>query len=93
MRHGISLRALRQQAKKSATSEGTGLVVRRSMLAPSATYGAAALEALPESACRWPLGDPAEPGVAICRAARSGRRSYCRDHLSQAVQGDNCDAR
>jgi hypothetical protein len=59
-RNGISLRALRDHAKKEEVSEGGGLVVRRP-LGPSATCGAAALEALPDRACRWSLGDPAEP--------------------------------
>ncbi|MBI4725031.1 MAG: hypothetical protein HY765_08660 [Rhodomicrobium sp.] len=83
-RHGISLRALRQQARKQEQSEGTGLVVRRSALAPSAAYGAAALALLADGACRWPLGDPAEPDFAFCAAEAAGRSPYCEHHLSLA---------
>ena len=63
-RNGISLRAIREHAKRKEPSEG-GLVVRRSTIGPSATYGAAALENLPDHACRWSLGDPADPNFAF----------------------------
>ncbi|MGO8952184.1 MAG: GcrA family cell cycle regulator [Rhodomicrobium sp.] len=89
-RNGISVRALRQRAKKGGRPEGAGLVVRRSNVGPSATYGAAALASLPDEACRWPLGDPAEPGFAFCGAPKSGRASYCRHHLRQAFE-HGCD--
>ena len=82
-RHGISLRALREHAKKEERPEG-GLVVRRSTTGPSATYGAAALEKLPDNACRWSLGDPAEPDFAFCGAPVKGRSPYCASHLGQA---------
>ncbi len=82
-RNGISLRALREHAKKNGSSEG-GLVVRRSTIGPSATYGAAALENLPDGACRWSLGDPAEPNFTFCGAPVAGRSPYCTTHLGQA---------
>ena len=75
-RNGISLRAIREHAKRKEPSEG-GLVVRRSTIGPSATYGAAALENLPDHACRWSLGDPADPSFAFCGAPVAGRAPYC----------------
>jgi GcrA cell cycle regulator len=84
-RHGISLRALRESGKGS-TRPGTGLLLRRTNGAPSATYGALALAALPEGACRWPIGDPAKRSFAFCGAPRLGRRSYCAKHFAQALQ-------
>lgn len=84
-RNGISLRALREHAKREEHSEG-GLVVRRSTIGPSATYGAAALEKLPDDACRWSLGDPAEPDFAFCGAPVEGRSPYCSSHLGRAFQ-------
>ena len=84
-RNGISLRALREHAKRKESSEG-GLVVRRSSIGPSATYGAAALEKLPNDACRWSLGDPAEPNFTFCGAPVAGRSPYCSTHLGQAFQ-------
>jgi len=85
-RNGISLRTLRQHAKKGEPLEGIGLVVRRSKAGPYATYGAVALTALDDHACRWPLGDPSKPDFAFCGAPRSGRASYCCDHLSKAFE-------
>jgi hypothetical protein len=85
-RHGISLRAVREYAKKTSVSEGMGVVVRRSTAGPSAVYGAAALVLLPDGACRWPLGDPSKPDFGFCGAARLGRASYCRHHLAQAFE-------
>ena len=83
-RNGISLRALRQQARKQEASQISGLTVRRSNMAPSASFGAAALAELDDESCRWPLGDPAEPGFAFCSGKIEGRGSYCRSHLAQA---------
>ncbi len=85
-RNGISLRALRQRAKNGQPVEGMGLVIRRPRSGRSATYGAAALAALDDSACRWPLGDPSEPDFVFCGAPRLRNASYCCDHLSQAFE-------
>lgn len=84
-RNEISLRALRDGKKREEISE-RGLVVRRSSIGPSATYGAAALEALPSGACRWPVGDPAEPDFCFCGAPSAGHRPYCSAHLAQAFR-------
>ena len=84
-RNGISLRALREHAKRKEPSEG-GLVVRRSTIGPSATYGAAALENLPNDACRWSLGDPADPNFTFCGEPVAGRAPYCNTHLGQSFQ-------
>ncbi len=81
-RNGISLRAVRDSAKREEVSE-RGLVVRRSAIGPSATFGAAALEALPDDACRWPIGDPAEPDFCFCGAPAEGKRPYCSAHIGQ----------
>jgi len=89
-RNGISLRALRDRAKREEKTEG-GLVVRRSALGPSATYGAAALEKLPDGACRWSLGDPAEPGFQFCGAPVDGRSPYCGKHRVQAFHRRGCN--
>ena len=85
-RNGISLRAVRQYAKKPSSSEGLGLVIRRSTAGPSAVHGAAALLLLPDRACRWPLGDPSKPDFAFCCAPRFGHASYCRQHLAEAFE-------
>jgi len=92
-RHGISLRALRERAKKPDSYKGTGLLLRRPAAGPSAAYGAAALTLLPDGACRWPLGDPAEPGFAFCGAPRLGRGPYCGGHLGEAFQHEDAHVR
>jgi len=92
-RQGISLRALREKAKKAEHHKGTGLLLRRPAAGPSAVYGAAVLAFLPDGACRWPLGDPAKPGFAFCGAPRLSRRPYCSSHLSQALQHGDANAR
>jgi GcrA cell cycle regulator len=88
-RQGISLRALREKARRAENYKGTGLLLRRPAAGPSAVYGAAALAFLPDSACRWPLGDPAGPGFAYCGAPRLGRRPYCGLHVSQALRHED----
>ncbi|MBJ7535210.1 hypothetical protein JDN40_13935 [Rhodomicrobium vannielii ATCC 17100] len=84
-RNGISLRALREHARRVEPQDG-GLIVRRSVAGPSAIYGAAALEHLPDGACRWPLGDPAEPDFSFCGCKAEPGRSYCKKHWQLAFQ-------
>jgi GcrA cell cycle regulator len=84
-RHGISLRLLREFGKKTA-KERIGFSVRRSAAGPSALYGATALAALEETACRWPIGDPSKPSFSFCGAGRVGRAAYCRRHLAKAFE-------
>jgi len=86
LRRGISLRSIREHAKRSELSQGIGVTVRRSTTAPAATYGADALVGLDDSACRWPTGDPSKPHFHFCGAPRSGHKSYCREHLSQSLE-------
>jgi GcrA cell cycle regulator len=92
-RQGISLRAIRETAKRAENHKGTGLLLRRPAAGPTATYGAAALSLLPEGACRWPLGDPAEPGFAFCGAPRVRLRPYCGSHLGQALRHEDANVR
>jgi GcrA cell cycle regulator len=83
-RNGISLRGIREQIGKKEFGPGLGLLLRRSASTPSATFGAAALASLPESSCRWPSGDPANPGFSFCSERRLRRHSYCSRHLEAA---------
>ncbi len=88
-RNGISLRAIREYSKRRERSQSAGLVVRRPAGSPSAIYGAAALERLPDDACRWSMGDPAEPDFAFCSAPVLGRWPYCPAHLAKAFHYDD----
>jgi GcrA cell cycle regulator len=92
-RNGISLRALRDHAKKEKVNERAGLVVRRPVAGPSAIYGAAALAELPDDACRWPSGDPAEPDFAFCGCPSLRGLPYCADHYAGAFTAGECRGR
>jgi hypothetical protein len=92
-RNGVSLRALREHARKERLSDAAGLVVRRPVAGPSATFGAAALAELPDEACRWPSGDPAEPAFSFCSAPRARRSSYCAHHAACAYEREDDDER
>jgi GcrA cell cycle regulator len=83
-RNGISLRALRERRSASDPVSGLGLIVRRPVQAPSARFGAEALADLDEHGCRWPIGDPSEPGFAFCGSRALGRWPYCPAHIAQA---------
>ena len=85
-RNGISLRAIRENAKGRQKSENGGLSVRRPASGPSATYGASALVELRDNCCRWPIGDPSEPDFAFCGGKTARLRSYCQTHRSLAFE-------
>lgn len=36
--------------------------------------------------CRWPCGDPGEPGFYFCGASKDGERVYCAAHHARAIQ-------
>jgi hypothetical protein len=82
---GISLRKLRKTAATTEPVAG-GLSIRRSIGAPAAVYGAAALEMLPDCACRFPIGDPSKPDFSFCGAPKVAGRSYCRHHMGIAYE-------
>jgi hypothetical protein len=79
---GLSIRQLRRAAAPAPVLQG--VVVRRSAGGPAAAFGADALAELPDRACRWPIGDPAEPGFRFCGAPKVAGRSYCQHHLGIA---------
>lgn len=44
------------------------------------------MEALRYGMCRWPLGDPLEPGFGFCGCRAVGKRSYCAEHFAASVE-------
>lgn len=50
-------------------------------LTPTAT-----LLTLTPNGCRWPIGDPQEPGFGFCGRLRTDQVSYCRHHAQAAVR-------
>jgi GcrA cell cycle regulator len=52
---------------------------------PSWPGEVATVEALRPWHCRWPIGDPQEPGFAFC-GRRVATRPYCGDHRAVAYQ-------
>ena len=91
-RHGIAIREL--QRNREARSRG-GRMSAKGKHGDSglpghnvcrAGYGAAAIEALPDNGCRWPLGDPREEGFSFCGRNRAGGRSYCSSHSAHAYE-------
>lgn len=53
-----------------------------------ATTGAA-MVALGADQCKWPVGDPLEPGFGFCRLPRQGEKSpYCAAHGARATRAD-----
>jgi len=46
----------------------------------------ASIHTLTEHACRWPIGEPDQPGFGFCGRLRSGPGSYCAGHAPMAVR-------
>jgi GcrA cell cycle regulator len=52
---------------------------------------ACSLAELGVATCRWPVGDPGEPGFAFCGAAPFARRPYCIAHCLIGYRADPAD--
>lgn len=44
---------------------------------------------LTERMCRWPVGDPKDPGFGYCGAGIYGAHPYCAEHVAIAFQAPN----
>jgi len=47
-------------------------------------YGSDAVQALEESSCRWPVGDPLNPDFRFCCATKAAGFPYCAFHARMA---------
>ncbi|MFA7429502.1 MAG: GcrA family cell cycle regulator [Rhodospirillaceae bacterium] len=43
--------------------------------------------------CRWPIGDPREPGFHFCGAPSAPGKPYCAEHAAIAYVGSNKSSR
>ena len=84
-RHGVSIRYVRRMLKPRRPCGG-GITVRRPTLGAAASYGAAALAELPDHACRWPIGDPADKHFCFCGLRKGIGESYCKAHRARAYE-------
>lgn len=39
---------------------------------------------LTDDTCRWPIGDPLEPGFGFCGCQTREGKSYCEDHYQRS---------
>ncbi|HVN01095.1 MAG TPA: GcrA family cell cycle regulator [Caulobacteraceae bacterium] len=46
----------------------------------------ATIQTLTEHACRWPIGEPDQPGFGFCGRLRTGPGAYCAGHAPMAVR-------
>lgn len=49
-------------------------------------FGAEAVRALTDNACKWPVGDPLTPSFRFCGCERSGTYAYCAYHARMAYR-------
>ena len=57
------------------------------------TPGGATILNLTERMCRWPLGDPKEPGFRFCGKSSLSNLPYCAEHAAVAYQVPNSKRR
>ena len=48
--------------------------------------GSATILSLTERMCRWPIGDPREPGFRFCGKSAMHGQPYCAEHAALAYQ-------
>ncbi len=54
--------------------------------APFEVDATASIHTLGEHGCRWPIGEPEEPGFGFCGRLRSGAGSYCAGHSPMSTR-------
>jgi len=81
----ISVQRIRRRTKPLRACEG--IRISRPRRGAVASYGAAALAELPDHACRWPFGDPADRNFTYCGARVDGSGPYCAGHHAIAYKG------
>lgn len=74
-----TLRALRPELPVAASARPSPVSM------PTGPGEVANVEALRSWHCRWPIGDPREPGFAFC-GRQVAARPYCADHRAVAYQ-------
>ena len=48
--------------------------------------GAAAVYALRDLMCKWPIGEPGQPGFHFCCQKRMEGSPYCKQHAQEALR-------
>ncbi len=79
----------RSSPPRGAPSSGPELADRRPVDAPS--RGTATILTVRRQDCRWPYGDPGDPGFALC-GRRTARGAYCAAHAEIAYRPVRRDA-
>jgi GcrA cell cycle regulator len=70
--------------RATARPASTGLrAITRTVFEVAAT---ATIHTLTAHACRWPIGEPDQPGFGYCGRLRTSAGSYCDGHAAMAVR-------
>ncbi len=78
------LRKIKNRGARARVAKALKLPPRIAYADQSETPGGVkSLLALSPSGCRWPIGDPQDPGFSFCGAERDGC-AYCANHKARA---------
>ncbi len=92
---GISRNAVIGKAHRLGLSGRPSPIKKKRMAAQSSDVkaGGATILNLTERMCRWPLGDPKQPGFRFCGKPALPNLPYCAEHAAIAYQIPNSKRR
>ena len=80
----------RREAKlvkpEAAPPKSAHVVLHPKAIIDDAPAGGATILDLTERMCRWPIGDPKDPGFRFCGRTRDTGLPYCTEHAAKAYQ-------
>ena len=91
---GMSRNAVIGKAHRLGLSGRPSPIKKRRKAEPRESLpGGATILNLTERMCRWPLGDPKEPGFRFCGKPAFSNFPYCAEHAALAYQVPNSKRR
>jgi len=85
-RPAVKRRELKPEKPEAVAPKTARVVIHPKVKIDDAPVGGATILDLTERMCRWPIGDPQDPGFRFCGRSRTTILPYCAEHAAKAYQ-------
>jgi GcrA cell cycle regulator len=79
-------RGVKAEKPEAVAPKTAHVVIHPKAKIDDAPVGGATILDLTERMCRWPIGDPQDPGFRFCGRTRDSVLPYCAEHAAKAYQ-------